>query len=82
MKRGRSESIYSDFNKESSRAGGGRKPAAAGPAGGRLSRGCPGAVPGQGLAGRPALLTGVEALYDGRRVDEVPAAEHAHQMGV
>lgn len=28
------------------------------------------------------LAERVEALDDGRRVDEVPAAQHAHQMGV
>lgn len=33
-------------------------------------------------AARPVVLTGVEALYDGCRINEVPAAEHAHEMGV
>lgn len=31
---------------------------------------------------RPMVLTGVEALYDGCCINEVPAAEHAHEMGV
>lgn len=29
-----------------------------------------------------AVLTGVQALDDGRRVDEVPAAQHAHEVRV
>lgn len=33
-------------------------------------------------AERPMVLTGVEALYDGCCINEVPAAEHAHEMGV
>lgn len=33
-------------------------------------------------AERPIVLTGVEALYDGCCINEVPAAEHAHEMGV
>lgn len=28
------------------------------------------------------LTEGVEALYDGCCINEVPAAEHAHEMGV
>lgn len=34
------------------------------------------------IAESPTILTGVEALYDGCCINEVPAAEHAHEMGV